>query len=365
MTMSAHRNPPVPDFAILDSEMVAERSRWIGLWESWPNREPVAHPGYFELFAKPGERVMCAVQGTFDGAVLFPFIMRPLASLEWATNSDVWDVTGPLWGYTGPFTWGSDTAPSTSFWQYFRDWAHRTNVVSVFTRLPLFSNEYLEFQGKRRFLQSNVVRKLDLDDDELWMDVEHKVRKNVNRARRDGISVSIEYGDEALDTFLNIYTQTMIRRDASESFYFSRTFFENLLSTLNSMTKIFVARDHGRPVSVELILHSNRHAYSFLGGTLESDFPSRPNDLLKFELFQWAREEGLADVVLGGGPIPGDGIYRYKKSFSPNGVLPFYAGEDVFDPLSYKSLVEGRRKYELACGNSWFPDGNYFPAYRS
>jgi predicted N-acyltransferase len=197
------------------------------------------------------------------------------------------------------------------------------------------------------------------------MDFEHKVRKNVNRARRDGVEVAIEHGDDALEAFMNIYTQTMLRRDAPKGFHFTPRFYTNLLSALNPMIKIFIARQRDRPVSVELVLHSNRHAYSFLGGTLEPDFPSRPNDLLKFELFRWARAEGLSDVVLGGGPIPEDGIYRYKKSFAPTGMSPFFAGEKVFDPATYDALIEQRRGFESIRGDSWTPIDDFFPAYRS
>lgn len=351
-------------FTVLDSTKVEQRTRWVDVWESWPNREPVAHPGYLELFAKPGERAVCAVQMNSDGGVIYPFILRPLAALEWATNSNLWDVTGPLWGYTGAFTWGTGVGLSESYWRSLDEWANHQNVVSSFTRLSLFRDEILEFNGHRRLLQPNVVRCLNLDDDQLWMDVEHKVRKNVNRARRDGIEVAIEHGDDALAVFMNIYAQTMLRRNASESFQFSTSFFEDLLSALDPMTKIFIARQRDRPVSVELVLHSNRHAYSFLGGTLETDFPSRPNDLLKFELFRWAKAEGLRDVVLGGGPIPEDGVFRYKRSFAPTGVAPFFAGEKVFDTVSYGSLIEQRLRFESIRGNSWSPNDDFFPTYR-
>jgi hypothetical protein len=294
------------EFTVLDSTKTEERTRWIDIWEAWPNQEPVAHPGYLELFAQPGERAVCAVQMTAGGGVMYPFILRSLAALKWAKDSDLWDATGPLWGYTGAFTWGSGAGLSESYWRSFDAWANHQNVISSFTRLSLFQDEILEFNGHRRLLQLNIVRSLNLNEDELWMDFEHKVRKNVNRARRDGVEVAIEHGDEALKIFMNIYTQTMLRRDAPKGFHFSTKFFEDLLSALNPMTKIFIARQRDRPVSVEMVLHSNRHAYSFLGGTLEPDFPSRPNDLLKFELFRWARSEGLNDVVLGGGPIPED-----------------------------------------------------------
>ena len=41
--------------------------------------------------------------------------------------------------------------------------------------------------------------------------------------------------------------------------------------------------------------------YSFLGGTNESYFNMRPNELLKLKVLEWARENDYTFYVLGGG----------------------------------------------------------------
>ncbi|HWE66960.1 MAG TPA: GNAT family N-acetyltransferase [Acidimicrobiales bacterium] len=314
----------------------------------------------------PGDRVMGAAITTGEGGILLPFLLRPLAALEWVDRSDLWDATGPRWGYTGPFCWGDGAGLADRFWDEWTTWARVQHVVSSFTRLSLFTDDLLSWPGPRRLIQENVVRSTDLSPEELWQSVEHKVRKNVTRARREGVVVErVEPDEGALVEFLQVYGHTMQRRSAAAEFRYDLPFLVRLMEHLRTASALFLARADGRTVSAEIVLHSPRHAYSFIGGTLEEAFPIRPNDLLKFEIFLWAREQGLADVVLGGGPTPGDGIFRYKRSFAPQGVVPFYAGEMILDQDLYASLVEQRRHHDSALGAAWAPTPGFFPLYRS
>ncbi len=357
--------PVKAPFVVLDASVREERRRWLELWSRWPEREPVAHPAFSECFAQADERVFCATIESESGAILFPFILRPLSELPWTRMTDGWDAIGPMWGYTGAFRWGVGDDAAPNFWWQLEHWAKAHGVVSQFTRLSLFPDQVLPFDGPTRLIQPNVVRSLRLSPEELWLDVEHKVRKNVNRARRESVVVEIERGSSSLGHFLDIYADTMERRGASRSHYVSEAFLEHLFDELQDSVVLFIARRDGTPISVEIVLRSRHHAYSFIGGTRAASFPMRPNDLLKYELFEWAMHEGITDVVLGGGPTPEDGIYRYKKSFAPDGVVPFHVGEKVFDSRAYAMLTDRRRSYLRSEGVAWEPSPGYFPAYRS
>jgi hypothetical protein len=102
-----------------------------------------------------------------------------------------------------------------------------------------------------------------------------------------------------------------------------------------------------------------------LGGTLPDAFPLRPNDLLKHEIILWARETGKKAFVLGGGYGSDDGIYRYKKSFAPQGSVPFSVGTRIHDKNVYDHLVERRRLWESEHQNEWQPRSGWFPEYRA
>jgi hypothetical protein len=326
----------------------ADSPDWLAHWSAWPEREPHAHPAYASLYEETGTRALCAGWRSDTGCVLYPFLLRNLEPF----GADAADLITP-YGYGGPFFWGEDRAAvADGFWRAFDEWAAGERVVSEFVRFSLFEDELLPYPGEREQKLVNVVRDLDPTPDELWMDVEHKVRKNVKKARRSGVRVEFDDSGARLDDFLRLYLDTLARREASERYAFSREFFERIPAP-----SVYVHALHGdEVVSSELVLLSEHHAYSFLGGTRSDAFELRPNDLLKWELILWAKEKGKRRFVLGGGYEDGDGIFRYKRSFAPHGLVPFFVGRRVLQPELYRELTErtGRRA-----------DANFFPAYRA
>ncbi|MEX2646387.1 MAG: GNAT family N-acetyltransferase [Gaiellaceae bacterium] len=313
--------------------LTADDPRWLSMWEAWPEREVHAHPEYVRLF-EDGGRALCAVA---DG-VLYPFLLR----------ADPVDVISP-YGYGGAFRTGD--ADADAFWRAFDAWAAEQGAVSELVRFSLFPERLLPYPGEREPRLVNVVRDLEPSADELWMDYEHKVRKNVNKARRSGLRVEIDQAGARLDEFVRLYEHTLDRRGASTRYRFPRAFFERIRDRLAGQFAFAHVLDGERVVSSELALLSATSAYSFLGGTDESAFELRPNDLLKHELMLWAKEAGKRRFVLGGGHEADDGIFRYKRSFAPHGLVPFEIGMRIFDPERYAELSRGR-------------ETTLFPAYR-
>jgi hypothetical protein len=330
---------------------------WLERWRDWPQREVFAHPGYLKLHEDGKSRAVCATWTGAAGTVLYPVLLRDLTKEPFCppTIARATDLSTP-YGYGGPFFWGSDAeSAAAEFWPLFADWAEREAVVSEFVRLALFPETLLPYPGEcvRRLV--NVVRDLDREPDELWMDFEHKVRKNVKKARRSEIGIELDETGARLDDFLRLYRHTLERREADERYDFPAEFFEDIQRELPGQFLYAHALSGGRVVSSELVLVSAETVYSFLGGTDRDAFELRPNDLLKYELILWAREAGKRRLVLGGGYREDDGIFRYKRSFAPHGLTPFFVGQRVLAPKLYRELTEHR------------PDGaapDYFPAYR-
>lgn len=347
---------------ILDAGQKFQREAWLAVWREQPEREVFAHPDYARLFAREGDRVVAVIQRDAGGTVLFPLILRPLAMEGWAEGETCWDATTP-YGYGGPYKWGEVNAQV--FWEAFDRWALSLPMVTLFARRSLFDDQLLCWRGDVEFKGQNVVRSLDLDEATLWMDYEYKVRKNVQKARRAGLKVVVDTDGDSLDTFLDIYQETMQRRGAENSYLYPRSFFEIIRQQLKGNFVFFEARKADAVVSVELVLCSAENLYSFLGGTRASAFEDRPNDLLKHEIIQWGRMRGYSRFVLGGGYRPGDGIYRYKLSFAPKGAVPFFVGKRVLLTDLENKLLSRRQAAELERGVSWTPRVDFFPRYRS
>lgn len=353
------------DFEVLDSADDGEHKKWSHLWSQWAAREVFAHPNYLRLFCADEDRALCAVLTSEAGTALYPFILRRVPNtVDQNTDSAAsWDTISP-YGYGGAvqIAAADNSELASQFWSHFEAWCRTNDVVAEFVRFSLFPESLLNYPGESCRKQDNVVRSLDIAPESLWMDFDHKVRKNVKKAQRLGVVVDVDTTGARFDDFYRIYQMTMDRKAASESYYFSENFFRSIHSSLPGQFAYFHARNGQHVISTELVLVSAESVYSFLGGTDSSAFDMRPNELLKFEIMNWAAQQGKKHFVLGGGYEPDDGIFKYKKAFAPSGVVPFYVGQRVYDSAKYAQLVNGRNLMAAREGIDVAPD--FFPAYR-
>lgn len=344
-----------PAFSVLDASVLKDRDKWLRLWRSWPGREVAAHPSYVELFLNEGERALAATyHSEAFGSVLYPVVLRPVGVAGGETPYT--DIVTP-YGYGGPFWWGEGdkSVLAEEFWDRFDAWASDAAVVSQFARLSLFEDSLLPFRGSRVFRRNNYVVDLSIGQEALWKSFAPKVRNNVRRALREGVTVEVDEAASDFEQFERIYAETMQRRRACEKYLFPTGFFESIHNGLPGQFAYFHARLHGRIVSTELVLLSANTVHSFLGGTLSEAFPARPNDLLKYEAMLWGADQDKDSLVLGGGYSAGDGIERFKKAFAPAGVVPFYTGHRVQDEGAYDVLTKDLKD----------PDPTFFPLYRA
>jgi hypothetical protein len=349
----------------LDPADRGDRAAWLELWNRWPEREVMAHPDYVRLFARPSDHVVAAVLRSDTGGVLYPLIVRPLAAEPWgAAGGQACDLT-TAYGYGGPFGWNVTEEETQVFWAEFDEWSRNQEAVTSFDRLSLFPEQLLPFNGEVESKGSNIIRRLDLAESDLWTDYTPKVRQNVNRARRLGLRVEPDASGQRLDEFMEIYNATMTRRGASSQYFHPRGFFESIIRDLAGQFTFFHLSLNGRVISSELVLLSEQTSYSYLGGSLKEAFEIRGNDLFKHEIITWCRNAGKKVLVLGGGYRGADGILAFKKSFAPNGEVTFRVGTRIYDAALCKRMAEARRSWERAQGNEWIPDPQFFPVYRA
>lgn len=350
---------------VWDARDPAGYAAWASLWATSPDLEPAAHPGYARLLASPDERPLCLVYRASDGGtVLYPLVERDLANLRLPTRlpDAATDLITP-YGYGGPLAWGTDDldALAVAYWSAHDAECMRRSAATEFARLSLFPRSLLPFPVELTARGRNVVRSLAPTEEELWRDYDHKVRKNVNKAVRSGLTVEVDDDGRRLETFLHLYHGTMDRRAAGAGYYFDAAFFDALERDLAGRFAYAFTLASGNAVSAELILIAADRVYSFLGGTDASAFDLRPNDLLKHEVIRWAKAEGKSTYVLGGGREPEDGIYRYKLAFAPAGAVPFLTADRVHHPGRYDQLV---RDWSAHTHHAPANGAAFFPMYR-
>lgn len=357
--------PPEAGCVLLDAGDAVQRRAWLDLWERWPDREVSAHPVYAELFARPGDRGVCACLDSGAGGILFPLLLRPLAREPWVSpGCSWWDATSP-YGYSGPYCWNCTPEAVARFWRELRDRIRQQRVISLIARMSLFPEQLAPFDGEVVDVMPNVVRFLDLPAEAMWRDYKRELRKSIKRARREGVVVEMDPAGTRLGEFVEIYQATMEQRGATAFYRFSRRFFERIISELPGQFMFFHALYEGRAVANELTLISTHHLYSFLGGKNETGRRLDANSLLMHEIAEWGRSLGKRSYILGGGYGEADSIFRFKLQFAPRSVVPFRIGQLVLDTDACETLVRARREWEAGHGRAWQPRPRFFPPYRA
>jgi hypothetical protein len=339
-----------------------DRDAYRALLDSIAARYPYHRPEYFEAFAGSVDDLVCLVWNNGNSTVLYPGHLRPIEDAPGFV-----DFSSP-YGYSGPIANSGDPGHLRQFWPLADQWFSENNVVAEFVRFPLDSTKDT-YNGELVSALSNVKGRI-IDEDSQWMNFDHKVRKNVKRARRENLRFSILTGDEvSADTvkkFQEVYIPTMKRANAGSQFFYSDNDFLSYATNNPGCCAFAFIYDGDRIVSVEMVLRSDDSIYSFLGGTHKDAFPKRPNDLLKFELINWARWSGLEFFVLGGGYGADDGIFQYKRAFFPEDVVDWMTGRKIVSPTVYRELCDrnlARQNLEKAELVS-FHDKDFFPEYR-
>lgn len=263
------------------------------------------------------------------------------------------DISTP-YGYGGFWIEGEDyESVNTAYNEYCSE----NGFVSEFVRFHLFSNFQSHYSGVCESYTRNVVRTLEMSTDEILMDFEHRARKSLKKSNKFGLEVEVDSTGTRLDDFLSIYYSTMDRNNAKENYYFPKEFFEKINKLIGNYVYIHILYE-GRIISTELVLYGTENCYSFLGGTNRDYFHTQANTLLKYEIIKWAKAKGLKRFILGGGYGADDGIFKYKRSFAPNGVVDFYIGKKIFNKEMYEELMDIR---DIG------PDttDKFFPRYRA
>lgn len=294
--------------------------------------------------------------------ILMPFIFREI-KLK-GENYPYFDVISP-YGYSGPlFNNNVSEEDIIQFWSHVDQWYKDNNVITEFIRFSLNEN-YKGYSGCLIKTLSNVRGHLLENFEKQWVAFLPKVRNNYRKAVNHNLEFKIFHKDEItkdiIKIFNDIYVDTMNRNNADSIYFFSNTYFENLiLSNLNNFS-IAIAYYKDIPISIELIIGYKSTFFAFLGGTNAEYFSYRPNDFLRVKIIEWAIANQIKCYVLGGGMKDGDGLYKHKKSLFPKDEdVVFYTGrkivnEKIYDQLCLSSEVEYTQVHKDNLKDYFFP----------
>lgn len=178
----------------------------------------------------------------------------------------------------------------------------------------------------------NMVLQLPRDVGELWRRLDAKVRNQVRKAERSGLSV--EFGHQAsLDDFYRAFAVNM--RDLGSPVH-ARRFFLAILEAFGDRARIALVRKDGVPIGGLFALAFKDTLTVPWASSLREYLPLCPNVLLYWEILAAACREGFRRFDFGRSS-PGSGTHRFKRQWGAEEV-PLYSYQIPLRPGGERSL---------------------------
>ncbi len=181
-----------------------------------------------------------------------------------------------------------------------------------------------------RFLQHRVDLTPGLE--EVERAYTSQVRRNVRKARREGVEVRRHVDAAALDEFYALHLRTRRRLGVPTQ---PRAFVRGLGELLTGGHGfVSIARLAGRPVAAALFLHAGG-TLTYKYGASDPEFQqARPNNLLFADAIAWACERRLRELDLGRTDLGHDGLAAFKRSWgaAETPLAHTYAGGPIPEP---------------------------------
>jgi hypothetical protein len=198
--------------------------------------------------------------------LLQPLVLRPVPG----AGDDTFDAVSP-YGYSGPVS----NAPLTDegFWrracEALPGCLAEAGVVSCFVRLHPLLPPRLDALGRvGTLVQHGRTVNIDLraGEEEQWAQIRSNHRRQIHRAARRGIVVSLDDW-RRMDDFLEIYHETMDRVGASAEYFFDRDYFDSLRAALGDDLHLATAEHAGQVLAGGLFFTHGGIVQYHLGAT--------------------------------------------------------------------------------------------------
>jgi len=140
--------------------------------------------------------------------------------------------------------------------------AHNHGAVAI----ELRSTRPLDIPVQPSLEKVTLARSLPSNPDLVWRELDAKVRNQIRKAERSGISIDVG-GEERLDDFYQVFATNM--RDLGSPVH-SKEFFRQILEAFGPAARVVVARTDARPVGGLIAISYGETRYVPWASTLRS-----------------------------------------------------------------------------------------------
>ena len=339
------------DFEILDLD---SKKKWSEYLHTLPIEQQDIYytPEYYSLYENyDGGKALCFVFKKDAEIALYPFLLNSVNKIGYELKNEYYDIQG-AYGYNGIVSSSYDEVFINKFYESFTNYCNDANIIAEFTRFhPLLKNEIFSINSMDVTFNRKTV-KISLTDYTSIEDVRKMVytkeaRKNVKKARRQGIKFIIADKEGEYRDFYNIYTNRMLALNADNELFFNEPFFLSFINKqqLKCHNKLILAQLDNSIIGGIILLFNMIYAHNFLSASLALNKNLKTNDYLQDAAILLAINQKCSTFHLGGGNSSNeyDSLFRFKSKFSTETAL-FSIGTNIHNLKIYNDITNQWKK---------------------
>ncbi len=176
--------------------------------------------------------------------------------------------------------------------------------------------------GKRFLLSKTPSRKfythvvdLTRDEDQIFSSFRSSTKRNVNKALREGVEITMSTSIESMSEFYRLYAVTRKRHGtAIEPF----PFFENVYKHIISRGKgiVALASYENSFVATAVFFHFGKSVFYQFGASDRNTQHLRPNNLIMWEAIRWFLQRGYESFSFGTSEYDNNGLRQFKNGMA-------------------------------------------------
>lgn len=334
---------------------ILDSCQFTELWLSSQLRNPFHSPHVINLTLDKGALIFYYVVSDDSGSplYLYPCLLTPLQSYPGSFKAS------SSYGYSGITPYSDSVNLDTLCYanRLITDDLLTQSVVTEFERCQISPFPSSRNSHSLNNLRLNIGLNITSDYSKLYASYHRSVKKALRRANSNSLyylstidedNCCTRDPSQLISAFIDIYSQTMVRRHADayydfDSFLFDSSIRHSVQHGYGFLSVVY-SSDH-RALAAEWTLLSYSSAFSFLGGSsLENDdHLLRPAEYMKDSIIKDLSCMNSRLYVLGGGKADYDGIFNFKSRFTS--LYPFHSlstrtilNKPLFKELSTSSI---------------------------
>ncbi len=282
-------------------------------WQAAIERSPAAHVAWASSWYTTIQQAyghvplyLWAENGSESAAVLPAFLIRrPLLGTV-VTSMPFLDAGGPCGG-------SGRTADALMYRLLTEAQHHGASQVEIRCTSPMNQPFVASLE------KVTLVLRLPSDPDRLWRSLDPKVRNQIRKAERSGLSVEVG-GIRLLDEFYRVFGINM--RDLGSPVH-AKQFFRALLETFGESAQVVLVKKDGGTLGGLISMIFKDTMYVPWASSLREYAPFCPNMLLYWDTLRRACTGGLSCFDFGRS-TRGSGTYRFKRQWGAEDAQLFW-----------------------------------------